>query len=91
MKLHPILLMYRRSEAGQECLLCGAGETWLTARAKSHASANLSEVEQWNIVHLIHLVQKHLADVHETFLPAGRAKEVTEAEVRKQVTASRVS
>ena len=90
MKVHPIQINYKRTGSTQGCELCGAVEEPHTATAQAHAdAANLSEIAQWNSMHLVHLVKAHLADVQASVSATGRSKEinVTEPDVRKKVTA----
>jgi hypothetical protein len=89
MNMHPVQFNYQRTGNEQTRGLCGAREVWSTV-GKAQAEKSLSEVAQWNTLHLVHLVKEHLTDVQASLSTAGRAQEValTEPDVRKKVTAA---
>ena len=89
MKVHPVQLNYTRFDGVQKCGLCNATEEWKTGVRNSETLENLSEVQQWNSLHLVHLTKEHLSDVQASLTRAGRAEEITisETEVRKRVHA----
>lgn len=70
-RVHPIQLKYKVAKDGkQTCTLCGSTERWTSKNEPTVSGDALKRS-----VHLVHLVQKHLADIQSTFSAQERKKE----------------